>query len=50
MSAAGMKVRAAVVFAANERWRIVEVELRALREGGALVRMQAAGLCEIYGT
>jgi len=30
-----MKVRAAVVFAANERWRIVEVELRALREGGA---------------
>jgi Zn-dependent alcohol dehydrogenase len=31
MSAAGMKVRAAVAFAANEPLEIVEVELRAPR-------------------
>jgi Zn-dependent alcohol dehydrogenase len=50
MSAAGMKMCAAVAFAANEPLEIVEAELRAPREGEMPVRVQAAALCQIHGT
>jgi len=45
MSASGMTVRGAVAFAANAPLEIVDLTLRAPREGEVLVRMLAAGLC-----
>lgn len=40
-----MKARAAVVWAQNEPWEIVEVDLDEPRTGEILVRMVATGLC-----